>query len=285
MSRPANLIAVVTWGLVLVTIGCTSNVGTTPHSVESQLESGALIYRKTCATNTCHGTQGQGLRSGDDFKIWPLVGDEFQLRHPNAQIVFDVIRSGSEKNLLALTDQQVYDAIAYQLDQNRIVLQSPLTADNAYSTYGGKMSGNAKAGIYPLSDNVQLYETIHTTDLPIVAGSKRLRIQVDQLAQAVAIGNNKGNFLVLVLVFNVQGSEQITLTPEYLSLSTPGGELLNPQSINIHAAIERFHEQTIRPGYGTVGLVVFTLTTPDGFDQLIYDDGAAGNRLTLRLKP
>lgn len=53
------------------------------------------------------------------------------------------------------------------------------------------------------------------------------------------------------------------------------GESLQPQSINIHSAIEKFHEQTIKPQHGTAGLVVFTLTAPDQFDQLMYDNDEA----------
>jgi hypothetical protein len=259
-----------------------------PITVESQLTSGAPVYAQTCATSTCHGTQGDGIKSGNSFKVWPLVGDEFQSRHPNAQIVFDVIRSGGERNLLALTDQQIYDAIAYELSQNQITLESPLTADNAHETFGGKMSGEAQGSLYPPSDNAILIDTPLTRDIPIVAQNDRLRLQVDQIAQASAIGNAKppegGAFLILVIVFNDLDNEPITVSPEHLSLSTPGGELLEPQPVNIQSAIEKFHTRTIKPEYGTVGLVVFALSDPEEFDQLIYDD-RAGESLTLALKP
>ena len=49
-------------------------------------------------------------------------------------------------------------------------------------------------------------------------------------------------------------------------------------------AIEKFHTQTIKPQHGTAALVVFTLSAPEAFDKLIYDD-QAGNQLTLALKP
>jgi hypothetical protein len=259
-----------------------------PITVESQLASGAPIYAQTCATSTCHGTQGEGIKSDNSFKVWPLVGDEFQSRHPNAQIIFDVIRSGSERNLLALTDQQIYDSIAYELSQNQITLESPLTADNAYETFGGTMSGEAQGGLYPPSNNAILTDTPLTRDLPIAAQNDRLRLQVDQIAKASAIGNAKppegGAFLILVIVFNDLDNEPITVSPDHLSLSMPDGELLEPQPINIQSAIEEFHTRTIKPEYGTVGLVVFTLSNPEAFDQLIYDDGA-GEPLTLALKP
>jgi len=127
-------------GWILVMSSCAyssqkiSNAGDTPASVQSQLASGRPIYRQTCATSVCHGIQGQGIKSGNSFLAWPLVGKEFQSRHPHAQIVFDVIWSGGERNLLALTDQQVYDATAYELKQNQITLASPLTAENAFTT-------------------------------------------------------------------------------------------------------------------------------------------------------
>src|SRR5690242_2295770 len=106
-------------GWILIMSSCTyspqkiSTMDDIPASVQSQLASGEPIYKQTCATSVCHGTQGEGIKSGNSFSAWPLVGKEFQSRHPNAQVVFDVIRSGGERNLLALTDQQVYDAIAY----------------------------------------------------------------------------------------------------------------------------------------------------------------------------
>lgn len=280
------MIAVVL-GSILITMGCasaTSDASATPISIESQLENGAPIYAQNCATSTCHGTQGEGIKSGNDFKVWPLVGEEFQSRHPNAQIVFDVIRSGSERNLLALTDQQIYNAIAYELNRNQITLRSPLTADNAHATSGGKMSGEAQGGLFPPSDNAILIEPPVMRALPIAAQNKRLRMQVDQIAQASAIGKDKGTFLILVLAFSDLADQAITLRPDHLKLSTLSGELLQPQAIDIHSAIEKFHTRTIKPQHGAVGLVVFALSTPEDFDQLIYDDGV-GDRIALALRP
>ena len=146
------------------------------------------------------------------------------------------------------------------------------------------MVGQTDGGLFPPSDNATLMDTPLTRDLPIAAQNDGLHLQLDQIAQASAIGNDKDTFLILVIAFGDLNDEPITLSPDYLSLSTSGGELLKPQSIDIHSAIEKFHEQTIKPQHGTVGLVVFTLTAPNGFNQLMYDDGA-GNRLTLALKP
>jgi len=288
MSKHFALVLVFLLGCIFITISCTSNTNDKPLSIESQLANGAPIYAQTCATSTCHGTQGEGIRSSNGFKAWPLVGDEFQTRHPNAQAVFDVIRSGSESNLLALTDQQIYDAIAYQLGQNQFVHDTPLTAKNAFMTFGGNMSGKAQGGLYPPSDYVILVDLPPVRDLPIVSQNDRLRIQIDQIAEASAIGRTKppegGIFLIVVIALTDLDQSPVVVDPSYVRLSTLISGLLQPQPTDIHSAIEKFHAQTIRPQYGTVGLVVFTLPVLDGFDQLIYDDGV-GDRLSLALKP
>ena len=290
MTRRLRSVITVVLGCALIVMSCTytskskSEGNDAPRSVEDQLASGKPIYMQTCATSACHGTQGEGIKAGNGFSAWPLVGKDFQSRHPNAQIVFDVIRSGGERNLLALTDQQVYDAIAYELRQNEITLASPLTAENAFPTYSGAMSGQGQGGLFPPSDNAVLIDTLLARDLPMIAQNEALRLQVDQIAEASAIGSSKGTFLILVIKFSDLDDQPIILRPAYLSLTIPGGERLSLQSINIHSAIEKFHEQTIKPQYGTVGLIVFTLTAPEQFHQLIYDDGV-GKSLRMVLKP
>ncbi len=291
MQRFVFVIAVV---FVFILASCTrmnnakKPASYTPASVESQLMNGEPIYAQTCATSTCHGTQGEGIRSATGFSAWPLVGADFQSRHPNAQIVFDVIRSGGEPNLRALSDQQIYDSIAYELSQNQITLASPLTSANAFTTYGAAMSGQAQGGLFPPSDNAVIINTPLNLSLPIAAKNEGLQLQLDQIAQATVIGNTKppagGVFLILVIVFNDLSAEPITISPDYLRLSTVRGDLLEPQSINLHSAIEKFHTQIIKPYYGASALVIFTLSAPGQFDQLIYDD-QAGNRSTLDLKP
>ena len=150
------------------------------------------------------------------------------------------------------------------------------------------MSGQAQGGLFPPSDNATLVKMPFMRDLPIAAKNEVLQLQLDQIAQASGIGNAKppagGVFLILVIVFNDLGADPIAVSPDHLRLSTLDGDLLEPQSINIHSAIEKFHTQTIKPYYGTSALVVFTLSAPEQFDQLIYDD-QTGNRLTLDLKP
>ncbi len=257
-------------------------------SIEGQLASGARIYTQTCATSTCHGTHGEGIRSGSSFSVWPLVGADFQTRHPNAEIAFDVIRSGGEANLRALSDQQIYDSIAYELGQNRIPLTAPLTASNAYATFGGLMSGSTANGLYPPLGDFQLAISSSHAPLPLSAAAGGLRLQVDQFAQASAIGGIKpsaaGVFLMLVFVLADTGPATIAVGPENLALTTPSGSILNPVPVDPHTAIEKFHDQTIQPQYGTAALAIFSLPAPDQFDQLIYADGP-GNRLALSLKP
>lgn len=259
-----------------------------PESVNTQLASGAAIYTQTCASSTCHGTHGEGVRSANGFSAWPLVGPDFQARHPNAQVVFDVVRSGNEPNLRALTDQQIYDAIAYELSQNQITLQSSLTAANAITTHGGLMSGSAQGGLFPPADGVVMSRMPETRALPIAAESDSLRLQVDQLSEASAIGIAKppsgSTFLIVVFVLTDLDQSATTVGPDSLTLTTPSGDVLQPQSINIPSAIERFHTQTITPEHGTATLAIFTLTAPDQFDRLVYDDGAGG-QLALALKP
>ena len=259
-----------------------------PTSIESQLTSGGQIYHQTCATSSCHGTDGAGLRAGGGFSVWPLVGADFQTRHPNAQIVFDVIRSGDEPNLRALTDQQIYDSIAYELRQNNIPLQAPLTAANAYQTFGGQMLGSKVDGFYPPLGNYELTAVPPHADLPLSAKGGDLRLQVDQIAAASAIGGTKappgGTFLMLVCVLTDRGQAPITVGPENLSLATPDGDILLSQTIDPRTAIEKFHTQTIQPQHGTAALAIFSLPAPDQFDRLIYAD-KNGNRLELSLKP
>ncbi len=84
-----------------------------------------------------------------------------------------------------------------------------------------------------------------------------------------------------MLVFNDLENEPTTVSPDHLTLSTPGSDLLQPQPINIQSAIERFHKRTIKRQHETAALVVFALTAPD---QLVYDNQDA-NLLALALKP
>jgi mono/diheme cytochrome c family protein len=266
----------------------TSATSLPPASVESQLAGGASIYTQTCATSSCHGKDGEGIRDGNGFSAWPLVGADFQVRHPNAEIVFDVVRSGGEPNLRALTDQQIYDSIAYELSQNHISLQAPLTAANAYNTFGGRMSGDTGDGFYPPLGNYEPAATPPHADLPLSTANGVLRLQVDQIAAAKTIGDSDpppgGALLMVVFVLADTGQAPIPVGPENLRLTTPGGDVLLPQTVDPRTAIEKFHKQTIQPQHGTAALAIFSLPASDQFDRLIYSD-EGGNQMELRLKP
>ena len=146
------------------------------------------------------------------------------------------------------------------------------------------MSGNVQSGLFPPADNAMLIHTPLARDLLIVAQNAMLRLQVDQIAEARKIGTSKGAFLILIIKFSDLDDQPITLRPAQMSLTTPSDERLESRSSNIHSAIENFHEQTIKPQHGTVGLMVFAWTAPNQFDQLIYDDGA-GKSLRMTLRP
>src|SRR5436190_5158385 len=138
----------------------TRTTGTIVETVDGQVARGEPIYQQICAT--CHGLQGEGQRLGTSFAIWPLVGADFQARNPNAQVVFDVVRSKSELHLRALTDAQIYDAIAYVWSLNDPERTSPITAQNAASISPGEtVEALAAAGIYPPLGNA-----LHLVTLP-----------------------------------------------------------------------------------------------------------------------
>jgi len=82
-------------------------------------------------------------------------------------------------------------------------------------------------------------------------------------------------------VFNDLEKEPTTISPDHLTLCTPGSDLLKSQPISIQSAIERFHKRTVKRQYETATLVVFALTA---LDQLVYDNQDA-NLLALALKP
>ena len=88
----------------------------------------------------------------------------------------------------------------------------------------------------------------------------------------------------MMLVFNDLENEPTTVSPDHLTLSTPGSDLLQPQPINIQSSIERFHKRTIKRQHETTAPVVFALTARGQFGQLVYDNQDA-NLLALALKP
>ena len=150
------------------------------------------------------------------------------------------------------------------------------------------MLGSNVDGFYPPLGNYEPISTPPHADLPLNTEGGDLRLQVDQIAAVSAIGSTKapagGAFLMLVFVLTDRGQAPIMVGTENLSLTTPSGDTLLPQTIDPHTAIEKFHTQTIQPGHGTAALAIFSLPMSDQFDRLIYSD-KQGNRLELSLQP
>jgi mono/diheme cytochrome c family protein len=95
-------------------------------SFAAQAAAGRETYAHTCLE--CHGDHGQGVPGRTE----PTEGRLFQDRNPTALVIFDVVRSGREPNLRALTDDQVWAAIAAELAANGADLgDRTLGADNA----------------------------------------------------------------------------------------------------------------------------------------------------------
>jgi len=256
--------------------------------VADQLARGEPLYAQGCATDTCHGAQGGGIPAGDSFSVWPLVGTEFQRRHPNAQVVFDVVRSGNEANLRRLTDQEVYDAIAYELSLNGVELSSPLTADNAASVYGANMSGDTGISLYPPPQAVTLLPDDSPLELPLSASSSDLRLQVDQIAWASAIGSATppatSRYLIVAFTLTNQTGHTVDVKPVFLRLEGNDGDTFSPGELPIQSAIARFYAQSVPAGQSTAGLAIFTLPIANRPISLIYDDGSRA-AVVVRLVP
>jgi mono/diheme cytochrome c family protein len=261
-----------------------------PSAVADQLERGARLYASGCATARCHGARGEGVRSGRAFSVWPLVGREFQARNPTAQIVFDVVRSGREESLRALGDQEIYDAIAYELSLSGARAEERLTMANA----AGRLSGLAARApllgeLHPPAGNmVPLPPARGLTEPPAPAQNGSLRLQVDQLARAKAIGRanapGAGEFAVLVVAFQDLTDHPIALEPGRLRLETSAGARLAPRELELDYPIERFHRQTITPEHGTAAVAIFSLAPDATPARLAYDDGT-GQPLSVDLRP
>ncbi len=222
--------------------------------------------------------------------MWPLIGADFQTRNPNAQVIFDVVRSGSEQSLRAMTDQQIYDAIANQLSLNGARPTTPLTRHNAATVLSGPAapaSASADGEIHPPPGNVVL---LHPTagwrapSNPVANGYLRLR--VDQMAQASAIGRQSAAgdevFSILVLAFQDLTNRPIALDPRNLQLRASTGARLEPRDIELEYPIERFHPRTITPEHGTAAVAIFALPAGATPAELTYDD-QTGHPLSVNL--
>ena len=257
--------------LILLAVSCQSF---TSSPVEAQLSRGQAIYQSGCATSTCHGVNGEGIRTENGFRDWPLVGEEFQRRNPTAQVLFDVVRSGGEASLRALTDQQVYDAIAYELSLNEVEFSEVLTAQNAPFTPSGSAAGAQNpGGLFPPPGKTNLLPTRPVTALPISAENGDFRLRLTQIAQATSIGSiaapDAGRFVIVV--FNLEVFNQARdVSPEHLRLMTGTGQVLAPLEISLAYPVTRFHPQIIQPEHGTAAYVIFALPANANLGHLLY---------------
>ncbi len=85
----------------------------------AQASGGSAVYTQNCLS--CHGGAGG---PGVPGKTEPLEGARFVSRNPTALEIFDVVRSGREGSLRALTDDQLWAAIAAELAANGVDLGS-----------------------------------------------------------------------------------------------------------------------------------------------------------------
>jgi hypothetical protein len=243
---------------------CTQPAASTPvGSVADQIARGEAIYARDCATAQCHGVQGEGIRSGDGFSVWPLVGPEFTERNPTAQVIFDVTRSGPEREMRALTDQEHYDAIAYELSLNGVRLAEPVTAANAITILSGAEAALPAPGtLFPPPGNATLIDGGEFT-LPASAEDQAWRLHVTQAALVSYIAGrpapDDGRFLIVVFFLETRRAGPAAVTPADLALHTVAGATLAPQPVALDFAVARFGQQTIEPGRGVSGHAVFVL--------------------------
>lgn len=261
--------------------------------ISEQLARGKMIYEEGCATENCHGIKGEGIPRGNGFRAWPLVGDDFQQRNPTAQVIFDVVRSGGESSLRALTDQQVYDSIAYELSLNGVELSEPLDSQNASALSSGAAAGTSKPGeLFPPPGNAELISvwpdlTLQgALDLPLSAENGELRLRLTQIALTASIGGkvppSGGSYVLLVLTFEDLAKEALEVGPEQLRLVTADDQTLAPLEIGLAYPVDRFHSQTIQPEHGTAALVIFAMPKATDMDHLLYNL-RDGGRLILAL--
>lgn len=266
--------------VILTGISCSPSQ-TSP--VAEQLARGKEIYEEGCATENCHGTQGEGIPSENGFRAWPLVGEDFQRRNPTAQVIFDVVRSGGERSLRALTDQQVYDSIAYELSLNEVGFSEPLGSQNAAETTSGKTVGKPEPGkLFPPPGNAELvsdWPGSSVPALPIQAENSDLRMRLTQMAMAVSIGEKAppdgGSYFLVVFTLEDLADHPLEVGPRYLRLVTEDGQNLEPFEVGLNYPVARFYAQTIQPEHGTAALAIFALpeNAEIGFMRYNLPDG------------
>jgi hypothetical protein len=260
----------------LLEILCASSCRSISASpVADQLSRGQTIYEQGCATAACHGINGKGIRSGNEFRDWPLVGEAFQRRNPTAQVIFDVVRSGGEASLRALTDQQVYDAIVYELSLNDVELSELLISKNAPHVSSGAAAGVPEPGsLFPPPGNAKLISSWSAPALPVYAENSDLRIRLTQIALAASIGQAVlpagGSYVLVVFTLEVLADHPLEVGPQHLRLATEDSQILEPLDIGLDYPVARFYHQSIQPEHGTAALAIFALPGTARIGHLIY---------------
>jgi hypothetical protein len=206
-----------------------------------------------------------------------LVGEQFQQRNPTAQVIFDVVRSGGESSLRALTDQQIYDSIAYELSLNQVEFSELLDSQNAPVISSGAEAGVQKPGsLFPPPGNARLSSTwsAPSFSLPISAQNSDLRLRLTQIALAASIGEAVlpagGNYMLVVFTLEVLTDHPLEVSPQHLRLEIEDGQMLEPLEISLNYPVARFYPQTIQPEHGTTALAIFALPKTANIGQLRY---------------
>lgn len=261
------------FSLVISLLAACSLISSSP--IKAQLSNGQSIYEQGCAIPNCHGENGEGIRNDDSFLVWPLVGEEFQRRNPNAQVIFDVIRSGGEAFLRALTDQQIYDAIAYELSLNDVDLSEPITVRNAAHVSSGKTAEEQRSGtIYPPPGNTRFISTWTAPNTPTSVDNSLLRMRLTQIALASSIGEKTApggsNYMLVVFSLEALTDQTIEVGPQYIRLMTGDGQMLEPLEVNLDYPVARFYRQAITFEHGTAALAVFSMPVNSHIDHLLY---------------
>lgn len=246
------------------------------------------MYEANCATATCH--RGDG--SGNLPSIQPSVGAVFQARNPTAQVVFDVVRSGEEPNLLALSDQQVYDAIAWELALNGVDLQGQeLTAANAAAVATGPAAAPQPGAVYPPLDVVPpgaapispapfLTPPAGALALAGRSGANgRVALRVGQIGYVDRLGGTSappGSALAVVaLAVGARLPAQVPTDPAFLRGVDRAGTIHPISATRVPSAIDNFHARLLLPGRGHAGVVAFEIPAGSALAALVYDDGQA----------
>ena len=265
--------------LILVVFFVTACAQTPASPVADQLSRGQAIYEEDCATEACHGANGEGIRGENGFRVWPLVGEDFQRRNPSAQVIFDVVRSGGESSLRALTDQQIYDSIAYELSLNEIEFNEPLDSQNAPGLPSGVAAGKPEPGsLFPPPGNASLiskWPMSSAPTLPISAENSYLRLRLTQIALATSIGERVppdiGNYVLAVFTLEDLADHPLDVGPQHLNLVTEDGQTLEPLEIGLDYPVARFYSQTIQPEHGTAALAIFALSGNTKIGHMQYN--------------